>query len=155
MAIEGLTQTDVFGFLSPRQVDTLSNASEITRFEGGDVVYLGGDKADFFYIVLSGEVVLTLPGKEKARVAIDRLSKGAMFGSCFPLASGTYSCTARCANTAELLKIRSEALKKILDEDPRMGYAIQCRISQIYFKRYVETIGKLQSIIMNIPFESE
>ena len=45
------------------------------------------------------------------------------------------------------------ALRGIMEEDPRIGYFIQSRISQIYFKRYIEIMKKLQAIIMNIPVE--
>jgi hypothetical protein len=34
-----------------------------------------------------------------------------------------------------------------------MGYAIQSKISEIYFRRYVEAMNKLQAIIMNIPLQ--
>jgi len=30
----------------------------------------------------------------------------------------------------------------------------QTRISEIYFSRYIETIKKLQAIVMNIPIET-
>ena len=43
----------------------------------------------------------------------------------------------------------------LLDDDPRMGYAIQSKISQIYFKRYVEATNKLQAIVMNLPLEAD
>lgn len=45
-------------------------------------------------------------------------------------------------------------MRNLLDDDPRMGYAIQSNISEIYFNRYIETMKKLQSIVMNIPLES-
>ena len=45
-------------------------------------------------------------------------------------------------------------LKKLLDEDPVMGYAVQMLISRVYFNRYIETMRKLQSIVMNLPLES-
>ena len=41
-----------------------------------------------------------------------------------------------------------------MDEDLMMGYALQTRISEIYFNRYIETMKKLQAIVMNIPIES-
>ncbi len=40
-----------------------------------------------------------------------------------------------------------------MDRDLVMGYTIQTQISRIYFQRYVETMNKLQSIVMNLPLE--
>ena len=42
-----------------------------------------------------------------------------------------------------------------MEEDSRMGYALQKRISDLYFKRYVETMRTLQGIIACIPLEAE
>ena len=41
-----------------------------------------------------------------------------------------------------------------MDQDLLMGYTIQTQISRIYFNRYIDTMKKLQSIVMNLPLES-
>ena len=45
-------------------------------------------------------------------------------------------------------------VKKLMEKDLKMGYALQVRISQIYFNRYIDSMQKLQAIVMNIPIES-
>jgi CRP-like cAMP-binding protein len=155
MAIERLKGQEIFSFLRPEQVDVLSDTAEVIKLKTGQVVYTKGEKADNFYVVLSGEVALRLPGRAGVRILIDELTDGTMFGSCVCLDLDSYFCTAQCAKDSELLEIRTAALKQLLDDDPKMGYAIQSRISQIYFKRYMETMKKLQAIIMNIPIETE
>ena len=52
------------------------------------------------------------------------------------------------------LKIEASTLKKLLDDDLVMGYALQSMISRIYFTRYVETMNKLQAIVQSIPLET-
>ena len=42
-----------------------------------------------------------------------------------------------------------------MDEDLLMGYTIQTQISRIYFNRYIQTMKKLQSIVMNLPLETD
>ena len=58
---------------------------------------------------------------------------------------------ARCTRDSILLKVRSETLKNLMEKDLKMGYPLQARLSQIYFTRYIETMQKLQAIVMNIP----
>jgi len=41
-----------------------------------------------------------------------------------------------------------------MDEDLLMGYTIQTQISRIYFNRYIDTMKKLQSVVMNLPLET-
>ena len=155
MAIETLKRQEIFSFLRPEQVDALSDAAEVIKLKAGEVVYRKGAKPEYFFIVLNGEVALRLPGRGEMSILIDEISDGTMFGSCVCLALDSYVCTAQCTKESELLKIRTAVLKELLDDDPRMGYAIQSRISQIYFKRYLETMKKLQAIVMNIPLETE
>jgi hypothetical protein len=35
-----------------------------------------------------------------------------------------------------------------------MGYATQTLISQVYFKRYIDTMKKLQAVVHAIPLEA-
>jgi len=64
-----------------------------------------------------------------------------------------YSLDAQCATDARLLKIESATLKELMDSDLVLGDTIQTQISRIYFHRYVDTMKKLQSIVLGLPLE--
>ena len=154
MAIDRLKKQDIFQLLRPDQVNLLSEASKVTKFKAGDMIYARGTPAERFYIVLGGQVSLRLPGKIAGlSVLIDELTKGDMFGGCISTALDVYALNAQCMAESEILEISISALRAIMDEDPRTGYAIQSGISGIYFRRYIETMEKLQAIITNIPVE--
>ena len=148
-----LKREEIFDFLRPEQINALSEAAEVVKLKAGDTVYEEG-KATFLYVVNSGQVTLRLPGKGGVSILIDQLDPGSMFGSCISFEMSSYVLTAQCTQPTEVLKIKASALKRLLDDDPRMGYAIQSRISQIYFERYVEAMKKLQAIVINIPLEA-
>ena len=148
-----MTAHDVFEFLNPKQLDIISEQSNKVRMETGEIVYKMGEPADHLYTVLEGQVALRLPGKGGTSVLIDQLTKGATFGSCVSFQGGTYALTAQCTENTQLLMTRASVLKSLMDDDLVMGYAIQSRISEIYFGRYLETMNKLQAIVMNIPID--
>ncbi len=154
MAVTSLTKQEIFKYLRPDQVRALSDSSEVIGLRAGDDVYYRGAKADYFYIVLEGQVALRLPGQAGINVVIDQLTPGAMFGSCISFAIDSYALNAQCVEDTELLKIRADALKGLMDNEPQMGYSIQSQISKIYFKRYIDTMNKLQAIVMNMPVET-
>ena len=149
-----LIAQDVFGFLRPEQVHAISEASEKVTCEAGTIVYEKGANADYLYTILDGEVTLRLPGRGGVNIVIDQLTKGAMFGSCVCFSRDAYALTAQCTEDCELLKIDSAVLKDLMDGDLVMGYALASRLSEIYFGRYIETMEKLQAIVMNIPIET-
>jgi len=155
MAVKGLERKEIFKYLRPDQVHVLSKDAELVEHKAGEVIYHRGAKANYFYIVLEGLVTLRLPGKEGMSILIDQLAEGSMFGSCVSFAIDAYVLTAQCAVDTELLRIRASVLKELLDEELQMGYAIQSQISKIYFQRYIETMKKLQAIVMNVPLEKE
>jgi len=150
---ERLTAKEVFEYLRPDQVNAISEASDEISCGAGETVYERGAAADHLYTILKGEVALRLPGKDGVSLVIDQLSEGAMFGSCVCFQRDSYALTAQCTKDTVLLKIESAALKNLMDEDLMMGYSLQTRLSQIYFTRYIETMKKLQAIVMNIPIE--
>jgi len=150
-----LTTQEVFETLRPEQVHTLSEFSDKLKLAAGDTVYRRGDRAGHFYAVLEGEVTLRMPGKSGVSIAIDQLGKGAMFGSCVSLERDAYALTAQCTKDTQLLRTDAAVLRNLMNQDPMMGYNLQSRISQIYFNRYVETMKKLQAIVMNIPIEMD
>jgi CRP-like cAMP-binding protein len=153
MSIQSLTRDTVFEFLRPDQVNELSNAADTISLAAGDLVYQKGEAPTYFFIVLKGQVALRLPGKGGLSILIDELGEGGIFGSCVSFALHSYALTARCTENCDLLRIKASVLQGLLDQDPRMGYAIQSKISEIYFRRYVEAMNKLQAIIMNIPLQ--
>ena len=152
---ERLESHELFSFLLPKQVDSISNTAEVVRYEGGDTVYSQGEPAEFIYAVLEGEVLLRLPGKGGLNVPIDVATAGTMFGSCMCFDIEAYSTTAQCTQDSKLLKIEAQAFNRLMDEDLRLGYGMQRRISQIYFKRYLDTMRKLQTIVMSLPVEAD
>ena len=154
MIPDRLDKHEVFQFLRPDQVRAISDVAEVVEFAAGDTIYQRGAKADHFYVVLDGQVSLRLPGKSGVSIQIDELTEGAVFGSCICFQLVDYSLQAQCTRDSKVLKIESATLKELMDQDLLMGYTIQTQISRIYFNRYIETMKKLQSIVMNLPLET-
>jgi CRP-like cAMP-binding protein len=154
MIPDRLDKHEVFQFLRPDQVRTISDAAQVVDFAAGETIYERGAKADHFFVVLTGQVSLRLPGQSGVSIQIDELTEGAVFGSCICFQFVNYSLNAQCTRDSKLLRIESATLKELMDQDLLMGYTIQTQISRIYFNRYIETMKKLQSIVMNLPLET-
>jgi CRP-like cAMP-binding protein len=152
---ERLEAQKVFSSLRPDQIDALSDAADVIELKAGDTVYYQGKMAEDIYVVLKGEVSLRLPGKGGVTIPIDVATPGVMFGACQCFDIATYAVTAQCVEDSKLIKIAASALRHLMDDDLLMGYVIQRHISHIYFERYLETMKKLQAIVMNLPIDNE
>lgn len=153
MAVERLGAHEIFRYLSPNQIDTISNTAEVIHRVAGDTIYFMGTPATHLFVLLHGQVVLRLPGRGGISLIIEQLSEGAMFGSCVCIDLDAYYLTAQCLTDVELLRVEAALLRRLMEDDLPMGFALQRQISKIYFKRYVETMKKLQSIVMSLPLE--
>jgi CRP-like cAMP-binding protein len=151
MTLEQFTGQDVFHLLRPEQVNALSEVAEEISLGSGETVYSRGDNAEFLFVVLEGQVSLRLPRSGGMSVLIDEATKGAIFGYCVCLELDTYSLTAVCAEDSRLLKIEADTLKKLMDQNLIIGYALQTIISQVYFRRYLETMKKFGAVAHSIP----
>lgn len=155
MATFQLLGQDVFSYLRPEQINSIHDVSEILDCRAGDLVYSQGEEARHLYVVLRGQVDLQLPGRKGFGILIESLGHDAIFGASASLEPGKYMLTARCRVDSKILKIDAAMLRSLLDKDCRMGYTIQRRITDLYFKRYIETMQKLQAVVMSIPLEPQ
>jgi len=149
-----LESHEIFQLLRPEQVNTLSSAAEEVSFEAGDTVFLRGEPANDFFVMLEGQVALRMLRPDGVSLLIDEVTGGAIFGSCLCFQIDNYTLTAQCTEDSRILKIKASTLKKLMDDDLVMGYAIQTIISRVYFKRYIDTMRKLQAIVQSIPLEA-
>lgn len=144
---------EIFQMLRPEQVSSLSSAAEEITLSAGDVVFRQGEPAEFLYGVLEGQVALRLGDPHGVSVLIDDVGPGAIFGSCVCFQISAYTLSASCSADCRLLKINAATLKKLMDDDLMLGYSIQTMISRAYFKRYIDTMRKLQAIVQSLPLQ--
>ncbi len=144
---------EIFQMLRPEQISALSSAAEEVALDGGEVVFLQGEPAEYLYVVLEGQVALRLGELGGVNVLIDDVGPDSLFGSCVCFQISSYTLSASCSTDSRLLKINAATLKRLMDDDLMLGYSIQTMISRAYFKRYVDTMRKLQAIVHSLPLE--
>ncbi len=149
-----LMAQEVFSFLLPEQVNAISDAAERVSCKAGDFVYRKGDKAEYFFVVLEGQITLLLPNPSGLNIVIDQVGRGSVFGGPLGQRRKAYRLSAQCSADASLLKITVAALNRLMDRDMRLGLHLQRHVANAYFDRYIDTMQKLQAIVMNIPMEA-
>lgn len=151
MAVEKLEKHVLFELLNPREVERLSNASGVVKLKEGERAYSEGMPASHLFILLKGRVELRRPTKGGVSLLVDDVLEGSIFGVSSLMGTERYLVNAECVQDSEVLKIEDRALRHILDENPVVGYAIQRRVSQIFFKRYVDAMERLETIVHAMP----
>ena len=150
MVVEKLQSHELFALLTPKEVERLSNVSGVVKLKEGDKVYSEGVPASHLFVLLKGRVELRRPTKGGLSFLVEDVLEKGVFGVSSLTVGERYLLNAVCVEDSEVLKLESGVLRNILDENPRAGYATQKRIAQIFFKRYVEVMGKLQTIVQAV-----
>jgi len=151
MAVEKLERHELFELLSPKEVERLSSASGSVKLKQGERLYSEGIPASHFFVLLNGRVELRRPTKGGPSLLVEDLLPGSIFGVSCLTGTERYLLNAECVEDSEVLKVEGRVLRHILDENPVVGYAIQRRVSQIFFKRYVHAMERLETIMQAMP----
>ena len=101
--------------------------------------------AGHFFVLLKGRVELTRPNPEGPSVLVDDLLPGSVFGVSSIMNTDRYFLDGECVEDSEVLKIEGRALRRVLDMNPTVGYVMQRRLSQIFFKRFVDAMERVQA----------
>ena len=150
MAVESLEKHELFGLLTPAEIRTLSNASSTVGLKEGDRVYSDGTPASHLFVLLKGRIELRRPTKGGPDLLVDDLMPGSLFGVSSLMGTDRYSLNAECVDDSEVLKIEAKVLRQILDANLVVGYSTQRRISEIFFKRNVAAMERLQTVVQGI-----
>jgi CRP-like cAMP-binding protein len=86
---------------------------DVCEYRAGDVIFSEGDPADAMFVVLSGEVELTLRGEP---LAVD--GESGMIGETALLGSESRSGTATARTDVKLARLDREQLKKLMGSNP-------------------------------------
>ena len=154
MPIEKLKKHEIFGLLKPDEIRRLSAVSGVMTLKDGDRIYSEGIPASHLFILIKGRVELKRPTKGGPSLLIDDLMAENIFGVSSLLGAERYLLNAECVEDSVVLKIEGKVLRQIFDQNPVVGYAMQRRVSQIFFKRYLNVMERLQATVQTIPMRA-
>lgn len=98
---------------------------DLHRAEPGHTVFRQGDPGDSLFILVQGEVVLTVDGSDGQPVVIDRLAEGACFGEVSALTCVPRTMTATATQPSEYLEVPRDYLEALSIAHPRVWKVLE------------------------------
>lgn len=93
-------------------LDIFRDWKDVVEFPAKTVIFTERDPADAMYVILSGEVELTLRGEP-----LGAESEGGMFGEMAMINTGTRNATATTLTKVKLARLNQEQFQKIVSEN--------------------------------------
>jgi CRP-like cAMP-binding protein len=139
VSTEWLKKAELFRNLKESHLNALLSQSSVESFTEGKTIFRQGEEAIRLYVLIEGAIDLTVKAQEKIDFMTSKIEKeGAVFGIPSLVEPFRYNVTATCLNPAKVLVIEAGQLKRMMEDDPRMGMEIMRRLASIYFNRLNE-----------------
>ncbi len=148
LTIDDFKDIVIPSYMTDEMLEKFLPITDQLRFDEGDVVFREGDKAERFYFLKRGKILLEQPISNKITISIGAVKPGYSFGWSSML-EGTLSYTndAVCSEPCEVYSIRGVKIRTLLDEDPRMGYIFSRRLLWVVKDRLNQRTRQLVSAL--------
>jgi len=106
--VADLADIPLLAGLTEAELDEVLAASDVVAYQPEDVVFSDGEESGALYIVLEGEVSISLLGDGEEAMEISEIGPQSAFGESSFFAQGHHSGTAQCVQAARILQLRRD-----------------------------------------------
>jgi CRP-like cAMP-binding protein len=110
------------------------------------VIFTQGDRAEYLYIVIEGEVAIYFKPDDGPELVVSRIKDGGVFGWSAAFGRGTYTSGATCTQSAKMLRVRGSDLKMLRENHPETGILILERLAAVVAKRMEKNVNQAQVV---------
>jgi CRP/FNR family transcriptional regulator, cyclic AMP receptor protein len=128
----------------PSEIIEYLSANAAARPLGRDkVLFHHGEKADHFYVVVSGRISVEVAALQGPPLQLQSLDAGAVLGWSWLIPPYAWTFQARADDDTHVLEFDGSAIRARCDADPRFGYELLKRFSALMSERLEFARGKM------------
>lgn len=126
-----------FKGLPAPQLDLLLNNSMEVEFPAGKSIFVEGEHANRFYLVLEGEVALESSAKDKqgGPRLIQTIGAGDVLGWSWLFPPYFWRFDARAIKPTKAIFIYGTRVRELCENDPKLGYELMKRTAEVVIER--------------------
>jgi CRP-like cAMP-binding protein len=139
-----LRECDVFSALTNAELEKVASLSLEKEYEVGTIILKEGESAEDLLLIREGKVALqiTLPKEQvriTSRLTVDTVNRNEVFGWSAIVEPHVNSVTAVCLQKVKALSLSGNKLRWLLQDEPKVGYAVLKGLFQVVASRLNET----------------
>jgi CRP/FNR family cyclic AMP-dependent transcriptional regulator len=132
--------------LAERYVQLLEGCASNVVFKAGEFIFREGSKADQFYLIRHGKVVLEVYAAERGAIPIMTAGEGEVLGWSWLFPPYRWQFDARAIELTRAIALDGKCLRQKCEEDHELGYELMKRVVQIVEQRLQATRLQLLNI---------
>jgi len=150
---EILKQIVMMRYLTDEMLDQLIPITELLQYDEKEFVFHEGDRANRYFSILQGIVLLEQRIATGVTVSISSIKAGFGFGwsALLDQEAEFYTSDAICAEPTQLLSFKAEKLKALFEKNYQLGYIMSRRLLHVVKKRYDVRTEQFIKAIKNHP----
>jgi CRP-like cAMP-binding protein len=111
------------------------------------IIFEQGDLAEYLYIVVEGEVIVSFKPDDGPAITVARILPGGVVGWSAALGSRMYTSGAYCTGDTQLLRIRGTDLRKLCEQYPDTGVILLDRLAAVIAQRLTNTHDQVLALL--------
>jgi len=130
-----IADSNFFAGLDDSAIDFLAAHAKQRHLDSGQVLFHQGNRAEHFYLLLSGHLSLGIPALEGPALELQDLGPGQIAGWSWLMPPNLWNFQARARTAIEFLEFDGIAILAHCEEDPRFGFELVKRFSALMSER--------------------
>ncbi|MHB8870768.1 MAG: Crp/Fnr family transcriptional regulator [Thermoleophilia bacterium] len=134
-----LVTNELFATLDDAESATLAAKALGRSYKAGEEIFEENEEAYAVCLLLRGRVGLMMDVGNGRRLTVSTVEPTEMFAWSGLVAPYQFTSTARAIEECEVAIFRSEDLRRMFDENPRLGYQVMSQVSFLIAQRLRDT----------------
>ena len=138
-------------YLTDPMLDNLARIVDVLKFDKDEIIFREKEPSGRFYMLTSGQVLLEQRISDQVTACVAAIKPGYSFGWSAMIENESYTVNAVCKEPCEVFSFKSEKIRKLFEQDPKMGMRMHQRLLVIIKKRLDIRTEQFRKAIMNHP----
>lgn len=134
-----LASNELFATLDGTETAALAEKAIGHRYVAGEEIFQENEEAYAVCLLLAGRVGLMMDVGGGRRLTVSTVEPGEMFAWSGLVPPYHFTSTARAIEDCQVAIFRSEDLRRMFDENPRLGYQVMSQVSFLIAQRLRDT----------------
>jgi CRP-like cAMP-binding protein len=160
--IDALAGIPFFGGLDPEALGRLATGMRARRFRRGEVIFHVGDPGDALFVIVTGEVKISLPSETGEEAILATLRAGDVFGELALLDGAPRSASATAISATETVVLPRDRFRELIATEAGVRDALLASIAgelrrlttHVEELHFLDITGRLAARLVRLAHES-
>jgi CRP-like cAMP-binding protein len=140
--IQDLKQIHMMENMPNHLLSLIGLEAQLSIFSAGTCLFRTGEPVDTFYMVIMGQVALTVTLNPDIDVILENIQSGRTFGSSALISGGPAAYTAVCQEPCETITLSGPRMQQLFETNQELAFYLMAGVARQY-KQTMENRAKM------------